>query len=68
VWFLPLGFRQGQCLLHLTSEDTSGIVKTHQQCHLECHRRHVWEDLVRMGVLLGHLPHHTWCTHRMHLR
>jgi hypothetical protein len=38
--FFLLGFRQVQCLLPPTFEDASGIVKTHQQCHRECHRRH----------------------------
>jgi hypothetical protein len=59
VWFLPLEFHQGQCLLPSMSEDASGIVKTHQQCDWECHRRHAWEGLARMGVPLGHLPRHT---------
>jgi len=64
VWFLPVGFRQGQYLRPATSKDTTRIARAHQ----ERHTRHAWEGLVGMGVSPRHVPCHTWEAHRMHLR
>ena len=68
VWFLPVGFRQGQCLRPTTSKDTTRIARAHQHRNRERHTRHAWEGLAGMGVSPGHLPCHTWGAHRMHLR
>ena len=67
VWFLPVGFRHGQCLRPTTSKDTTRIATAHQHHNRERHTRHPWEDLAGMGVSPGHLPCHTWNAHRMHL-
>jgi hypothetical protein len=68
VWFLPLGFRQRQCLLppHVqrrfrNCEDVSAMPSRMSQ--KTCLR-----GFGRMGVLLGHQSCHTWCAHQMHLR
>ena len=68
VWFLPVGFRQGQCLRPTTSKDTTRIARAHQHRNRERHKRHAWEGLAGVGVSPGHLPCHTWGAHRMHLR
>ena len=68
VWFLPMGFRQGQCLRPTTSKDTTGIARAHQHRNRERHTRHAWESLAGMGVSSGHLPCHTWGAHPLHLR
>ena len=68
VWFLPVGFRQGQCLHPITSKDTTRIARVHQHRNRERHTRHAWEGLAGMGVSPGHLPCHTWGVRRMRLR
>jgi len=68
VWFLPVGFRQGQCLRPATSKDTTRIARAHQHRSRERHTRHACEGLAGMGVSPGHVPCHTWEAHRMHLR
>ena len=63
VWFLPVAFRQGQCLRPTTSKDTTRIVRVHQHRNRERHTRHAWEGLAGMGVSPGNLSCHTWgCT------
>ena len=37
VWFLPVWFRQGQCLRSTTSKDITRIAKAHQHRNRECH-------------------------------
>ena len=68
VWFLPVGFRQGQSLRPATSKDTTRIARAHQHRNRERYTRHAWEGLAGMGVSPGHVPCHTWEAHRMHLR
>jgi len=68
VWFLPVGFRQGQFLRPATSKDTTRIARAHQHRNRERHKRHAWEGLAGMGVSPGHVPCHTWEAHWMHLR
>jgi len=68
VWFLPVGFRQGQCLRPATSKDTTRIARAHQHRNRERHTRHAWEGFAGMGVSPGHVPCHTWEEHRMHLK
>jgi len=65
VWFLPLGFRQGQCLRPTTSKDTTRIASAHLRRNRERHTRHAWEGLAGMGVSPGHLSCHRGA-HRMH--
>ena len=40
VWFLPVAFRQGQCLRPTTSKDTARIARAHRHCNRERHTRH----------------------------
>ena len=40
VRFLPVGFRQGQCLRPTTSKDTTRIARAHQHRNRERHTRH----------------------------
>jgi hypothetical protein len=40
VWFLPVGFRQGQCLCPTTFKDTTRIASGNQHRNRERHRRH----------------------------
>jgi hypothetical protein len=54
VWFLPVGFRRGQCLRLTTSKDTTRIARAHQHRNRERHARHAWEGLAGMGILPGH--------------
>ena len=68
VGFLPVGFRQGQCLRPTTSKGTTRIARAHRHGNRERHTRHAWKGLVGMGVLPGHLPFRTWGAYRMHLR
>ena len=68
VRFLPVGFRQGQCLRPTTSKGTTRIARANRHRNRERHTRHAWKGLVGMGVLPGHLPCRTWGAHRMHLR
>jgi len=65
-WFLPVGFRQGQCLRPTTSKDTTRIARAHQHRNRERHIRHAWEGLAGMEVSRGHLPCHTRGAPRMH--
>ena len=51
VWFLPVGFRQGQCLHPATSRDTTRIARAHQHRNRERHTRHAWEGLGGNGSI-----------------
>jgi len=41
VRFLPVGFRQGQCLGPTTTKNTTRIARAHQHSNRERHTRHV---------------------------
>jgi len=44
VSFLPVGFRQGQCLRPTTSKDTTRIARARQPRNRERHTRHAWRE------------------------
>jgi hypothetical protein len=69
VWFLPLWFRQGQCLLpHFPRRFRNGNDASTVPARMSRKTFLGVKRLARMGVQLGHLPRHKWCTHRISLR
>ena len=52
VWFLPVVFRQGQCLRPTTSKDTTRIARAHQHRNRERHTRHVWGGFGENGSIV----------------